>query len=78
MYGAARLNDMRDCMHMQFAVYTVYGLNMYYKVTIQVKYKKKIQTHNWASKVNVRFVAANNNIKKYNTRTNFLFQDCIT
>lgn len=40
MYGAARLNDMRDCMHMQFAVYTVYGLNMYYKVTIQVKYKK--------------------------------------
>lgn len=41
MYGAARLNDMRDCMHMQFAVYTVYDLNMYYKVTIQVKYKKK-------------------------------------
>lgn len=40
MYGAARLNDMRDCKHMQFAVCTVYDLNMYYKVTIQVKYKK--------------------------------------
>ena len=51
MYGAARLNDMRDCMHMQFAVYTVYGLNMYYKVTIQVKYKKKSKRINGHQKL---------------------------